>query len=116
VPTQHIEASYFDVSDVLRVVRNIDVIAEFARRALPTLFEFVDALLTRDRRRGDADVIESLLLVCQLLHASSSQLSTLPLFFGLLFLSYRVNKEVIRICNQVHRVTVGACVDCCARA
>jgi len=63
VPTQHIEASYFDVSDVLRVVRNIDVIAEFARRALPTLFEFVDALLTRDRRRGDADVIESLLLV-----------------------------------------------------
>jgi hypothetical protein len=54
--------------------------------------------------RGDADVVESLLLVCQLLHASTSQLSTLPLFFGPLFMSYRVNKEVITICNQVHRV------------
>jgi hypothetical protein len=50
VPTQGVEASYFDVNDVLRVVRNIADLAKYARAALPTLFEFVEALLTRDRR------------------------------------------------------------------
>ena len=63
-----------DVNDVIYLVENINTLAALARRHLPTLFSFVEALLGREHRRTEATVVETLRFVAPLLHASSSHL------------------------------------------
>lgn len=98
--TRAVGKSSMTINGVLYVIDHLAEVVDVVRQHLPTLFGIADALVTRDSRTTPG-AYQTLMLVCSMLNTTSSHMSTLPLFFGLLLLSYRVHYDVVHLVNQV---------------